>query len=194
MKIGLIGESPNDTHAFINLFKRQYHDTIEYKILIEDKRGGNLDDVKEDSAVMKQLRFEYKFEKPDFVVLIRDSDALEHEEEIEVRRHKMYALGNAVTQNTTYLFCIFEMETLLLADTDCVNSYYNTQFTYPSNTEDPADPMHKKEPKELLIAHCGYKVNDCATLFTTINFQKLLQVRFFAEFVEQFEKRIKTIA
>ncbi|MCU0432452.1 MAG: hypothetical protein MUC87_03230 [Bacteroidia bacterium] len=200
MKIGLIGESPNDTQAFINLFKRQYPNHIEYKSLITNFKGGNLDNVdlhnlsEKETVVLNQLKREYISEQPDFVVYIRDSDALENEPELEERLNRIYKLGNAIGQNVTYLICIFEMETLLLADTDCVNNFYNTSFIYPNSSDDPTDPMHRKEPKELLISECGYRPIDCPRLFTTINFQKLLQVRFFAEFVAQFEHRIKNIA
>lgn len=194
MKIGLIGESPNDTLAFINLFQRKYSDFIEYKVFIQDYKGGNLDNIKPGSVMLNQLRYEYSCERPDFVVYIRDSDALENDPEFADRLKSIYTLGDSVGQNVTYLICIFEMETLLLADTDCINNYYNTTFSYPATTEDPADPMLKREPKELLIADCGYKVNDCPALFSTIDFNKLLQVRFFSEFVTQFENRIKHIA
>jgi hypothetical protein len=194
MKIGLIGESPNDTLSFINLFEREYSKSIEYKLLLEDFPAGNLDNLKPKSIMLRQLRLEYKLEKPDFVVYIRDADALENEPPFANRLNNIYKLGNEIGQNLTYMVCIFEMETLLLADTDCINSYYHTNFTYPHSINDPVDPMLRPDPQKLLIDECGYSPKHCPKLFTTINFQKLLQVRFFAEFVEQFEKRIKTIA
>jgi hypothetical protein len=192
LRIGLIGESPNDTNAFINLFSRQYDGKCEYIPLTTNFRGGELDNIKEGSNVLEQLRFEYSFEKPDFVVLIRDSDALEVEvDKWNDRLTRMYALGNAVTQNAIYLLCIFEIETLLLADLGPVNKKFGVNIIYPTTDADPIDPMHKADPKGHLKSLCGYEQSDCPDLFKTIDFNKIKNVRFFSEFVELFEKRIK---
>jgi hypothetical protein len=191
-RIGLIGESPNDTNSFINLFSRQYPGLCEYFPLLKNYRGGNLDNVKLSSPVVAQLKTDYRFMQPDFVILIRDADALESDHvKMNDRLTKLYALGNAVTQNATYLFCIWEMETLLLADMDTVNAKFKTFLTYPYQANDPVDPMLKADPKQFLIDNCGYNTSDCSELFKTIDFNKLLSVRFFSEFVTNFEKRIK---
>mgnify|MGYP001611690542 CR=1 FL=1 len=190
-RIGLIGENPNDTNSFINLFTRKYPGKVEFVSLIADKTGGNLDDIKPESIVLKQLKLEYEFEKPNFVVLIRDSDALESEsDKLNDRLTRMYKLGSAVSQNAIYLLCIWEMETLLLADLDPVNNKYGTTLTYPLSPTDPSDLMMKKEPKEFLKVNCGYHQNDCAELFRTLDFEKLKAVKFFNEFVPKFEQRI----
>jgi hypothetical protein len=192
LRIGLIGESPNDTNAFVNLFSRQYGGRCEYIPLTTNFRGGELDNIKEGSVVLEQLRFEYNFEKPDFVVLIRDSDVLEVEvEKLNDRFTRMYALGNAVTQNAVYLLCIFEIETLLLADLDPINKKFGVSLVYPSSVTDPADPMLKADPKGYLKSLCGYEQSDCPDLFRTIDFDKIKSVRFFSEFVKLFDNRIK---
>jgi hypothetical protein len=189
-RIGLIGENPNDTSAFRNLFSRQYPGQFEFVPLIRNWTGGNLDNIKESSNVMAQLRFEYRDQNPDFVVLIRDLDALESDTiQLSERLRRMYALAKAVTHNAVFLLCIFEMETLLIADLDPVNVKYGTTLVYPS-AGDPVDPMLKIDPKGFLINNCGYHQNDCPELFETIDFAKLLNVKFFKDFVEHFNTRI----
>ncbi|MBI3512244.1 MAG: hypothetical protein HY064_16410 [Bacteroidetes bacterium] len=192
MRVGLIGENPNDTNSFSNLFSRIYSGKFDFFPLIRNRTGGQLDDIKEGSKTVDQLQFEYEFEKPDFVVLIRDSDALETEhKKISDCLTKMYSLGNAVTQNAVFLLCIFEMETLLLADLEPINKKFGINLVYPNSNLDPIDPMHKSDPKGFLKSLCGYQQSDCPDLFKTIDFNKIKSVRFFSEFVALFEKRIK---
>ncbi len=191
IRVGLIGESPNDTKSFQNLFARRYPGVFDFFSLVKNRTGGQLDDIKEDSKTLRDIRYNYQFEKPDFVVLIRDSDALESEtDKFNDRLQRLFALGNAVTHNAVYLLCVWEMETLLLADLDTVNNMFGTSLVYPGAAE-PPDPMLKVDPKQFLVDNCGYKVNDCPELFKKIDFNKLLNVRFFNEFVPKFEQRIK---
>jgi hypothetical protein len=192
LRVGLIGENPNDTDSFAALFSRIYPDKCEYFSLIKNRTGGQLDDIKIGSRTLAQLQFEYAFEKPDFVVMIRDLDALESDASAYNQRlTNMYALGKAVTQNSIYLLCIWEMETLLLADLEPVNNKYGTTLVYPANTNDPIDPMLKQDPKGFLKTNCGYHQNDCAELFRTIDLVKIQSVRFLQEFIPKFEKRIQ---
>lgn len=47
MKIGLVGEAPNDTQALKNLLVQRYHeDNFEFVFLIQRINGSNLDSQK----------------------------------------------------------------------------------------------------------------------------------------------------
>lgn len=193
-RIALVGESPNDTGAIAALLRRKYGDQNEFFALIERERGGNLDNVKPTSVTLKTLKFEYNYHKPDFVIYCRDLDGLEADvAAYTTKLEAMYALAKAIAHNSVFLLCIYEMESLLLADLGPLNAKFGTSLVYPdlaNNPPDPPDVMLLRDTKGYLMSRCTYKPSDCPELFAKLDFDKLLSVRFFAEFIEQLEKRL----
>ena len=71
-KIGLIGEDPNDTIAIQNLLQKRHAEALQFKQLIRNKRGHQLDNERTSNA----LKIEFEDYKPHFVLFIRDADGI----------------------------------------------------------------------------------------------------------------------
>ena len=71
MKIGLVGEAPNDVKSIRNLLIKKYSD-FEFVFMLQRINGANLDSQK----TKRFLRIEYENQKPDIVIFIRDLDSL----------------------------------------------------------------------------------------------------------------------
>ncbi len=74
IKIALLGESPGDSQAIKNLFKRYYHASFEP--LLFNIHGSELDNPN-NKLLKKLIRREFEERKPDLLIYIRDLDALE---------------------------------------------------------------------------------------------------------------------
>jgi hypothetical protein len=64
MRVGLVGENPNDTDAIKALLRQRTGDTIEFFDLIKNVNGSNL----ENQVIKHRLRREYQYEKVDLVL------------------------------------------------------------------------------------------------------------------------------
>jgi len=140
MIVGLVGEAPNDTQSIKNLLEKNFHE-CDFKFLLNNITGSQLDEQK----TKHLLRKEYRFEKPDIVIFIRDLDALENNaKQIEIRKQYFRDFNSVVDKKGVYLLNIFEIEALILADVDCFNRIYK------SNISGIVDPMNVEQPKEFL--------------------------------------------
>jgi hypothetical protein len=72
MKIGLVGEDPNDTKSIENLLVRQYPQ-LNFVTLLYRVNGSMLDNNK----AINSIRREFEIQKPDLVIFIRDLDSHE---------------------------------------------------------------------------------------------------------------------
>lgn len=180
-KIGLVGEAPNDTKAFINLF-RNFKEDLEYFPLINDIHGSMLDNQKTKHILRKQ----FEIEKPDIVIFIRDLDSLESDEvQLHLRRGYFTDFNSVVNRKGIYLLNIFELEALIISDIDTFNSIYSTSIAYST------DPMLQEKPKEFLINSTSspkkYKDSDNPEIFEKLSFEKLKSCRYFSNFLQAFE-------
>jgi hypothetical protein len=182
MKIGLVGESPNDTTAFANLFRKRYADGITFFTLIPDVRGSQLDEQKTKHLLRKQ----YQIKKPDVVLFIRD---LDQDKNAESRKQYYTEFKSVVDNESIYLLNVYELEALILADLDTFNAIYNTSLSFSDN------PMTEPEPKEWLIERTQgsskYNESKSPEIFSKLNFDKLLTVQYFDAFSKQLETLIK---
>src|SRR5438067_522805 len=118
IRIGMIGEYPSDTKAIANLLNKKFAGNVEFFSLIYDVHGSNLDNQK----IKHQLRREYQMEKPDYVLLVRDLDGLEHHlDQINYRKTCFAELNSVIDKKGILLLNIFELEALLLTDIEVVN-------------------------------------------------------------------------
>ena len=84
-----------------------------------------------------------------------------------------------------FLLHIYEIEALILADIDTFNTLYKVKIDFKK------DPMLISEPKEYLQSKCKkYKPSDNSSIFEKLNFKKLLNCRYFENFINNFEKAI----
>ena len=185
-KIGLIGESPNDTQAILNLLRKKYQDKVQFVILLKRITGHQLDAI---NKITRLLRAEWD-KSLDFVIYIRDLDDLEtNREKIQQREKWFHDLEKCTNGKGILLLNIYELEALILADINCFNKHYGTTLQIKG------DPMRKKNPKEFLQEKTRkkkkYKESDCPDLFSSLNIKKLIfKCKYFGAFIVEFEKKL----
>ncbi len=177
-KIGLIGESPHDTKAIENLLNQKFSKDLIFVEMIKNIRGSNLDNQK----AKRRLRINYETEKPDFLIFIRDLDALEDDKKKLIERKNYFSSFNSVVDKKGfYLLNIYEIEALILADIDNFNKYFNANIVFKNN------PMKQIEPKEFLMKNSNYKESDCKELFKYLNITTIINnCVYFRKFINNF--------
>jgi hypothetical protein len=182
MKIGLVGESPNDTQSIISLLKKKYSNNCQYFSLINHIRGSQLDHQK----TKKLLRKEFELEKPDLVIFIRDLDGLQNDKhQLNIRKKYFSEQNKLVNQTGLFLLNIYEIEALLLCDLDMLNSVYGTSIKLDKK------PIEIEQPKEYLREEIlGYTEYHNKSLFEKLDFNKALEHPKFKEFIHEFSKKI----
>lgn len=187
MKIGLVGEAPNDTRAIQNLLSRKYQN-LEFVELLERIDGSMLDNRK---AVSRLLRIEYESHQPDLIIFIRDLDSHEKDRKKLAERKEIFTYSNRIVNKTgIFLLNIYEIEALILADIAAFNNHYGCEI------KKHPDPMKVRDPKEILIVASRkgkkhYNESHNATIFELLNFDTVKQnCRYFASFIKKLEKKL----
>ena len=193
-RVGLLGESPNDTKAVARLLGPRYGERVEFFTLVRNITGDNL----ADAGTFKQLRRDYNYERPNMVVVIRDLDALETDK-AQLRKRRAYfrkvckALGDKEEEQTVYLLNIYSIEALIAADIERFNEYHH------SACHIEGDVMQLEKPVEILKAatkHCKrqYIEGNCGTLLARADYDTLLRnCRYFRAFDAAFAARLPAL-
>lgn len=188
-RVGLLGESPNDTKAMEALLKPRYGQQVEFFTLLRNVTG----DMLEYAETFRNLRREYEWEKPNLVIVIRDLDGLTTKGPKWRQRQAYFRkVASVVEHKSLPLLHIYEIEALICADITKFNSTYNCACTVPG------DPTTLAEPKEWLMAATApgqprYAEGHCAKLLAVVNYDMLLaNCRYFAAFDQEFNQRIPT--
>lgn len=189
MKIGLVGEAPNDTRAIENLLSKKYK-RINFITLLNNMKGSMLDSTK----TLEFLKNEYLSNKPDLIIFIRDLDSVEKGGKLKIaERGKKFNTSNRAVEGIGILLLnIYELEALILADIDTFNNHYGCSIPKVE------DPMKVPEPKELLInaTRLGTKeqfnVSHNPELFGLLNFDTIKQnCKYFSDFIKKFDEVIQ---
>lgn len=187
MLIGLVGEAPNDTGALQNLLSKRYSGSgIVFKTLLHDMTG----DMLQSKEGYKFLRLENQLEKPDFIIFIRDLDALWTDRKKRAERVAYFRKSiNIVHRKGIYLLHVFEIEALIFADIASFNKEYKTTIPELKNI---ADVTLIENPKEVLrnLSKGAYKESHNEKHFAKVDFDKLLEVDYFKEFIAEFEAKL----
>lgn len=181
MKIGLVGEAPNDTQSIKNLLLKKYTDTsYEFVFMLQRINGSSLDSQK----TKRLLRIEFELQKPNFVIFIRDLDStLPNKSKLDGRKIYFNNSNNIVDKRGIHLLHIYEIEALILADIETFNKIYKTQI------KKFEDVMKVKEPKELLKkASKNYNESHNPEIFDKLNFNKVLECIYFENFIKKMDK------
>jgi hypothetical protein len=188
IKVGLIGEDPNDTSSIKNLLLQKFEGKLSFIQLQKNIRGHQLDNVR----VKNALEIEYKSKKPDWVVFIRDTDCIVTEKnKIKVKENWFKNLLPAVNNYGLLLLNIYELEAMILADITTFNRLYGTSIQYKK------DVMYQKEPKEFLKtktknAKKKYEESHCPDVFAQIQFETVIaNCKYLKEFVTHFKTKLK---
>jgi len=184
MKIGLVGEAPNDTNSIQNLLSKHYRDLV-FVTLLDNINGSWLDHKK---TIRRALRIEYEELMPDLIIFIRDLGGLEGDKKAKRKRQETFTYSNRIIDKKgIHLLNIFEIEALILSDIDVFNARYNCELS------GFGDPMLISMPKEFLITGSGKKFNESHNpeLFSLLNFNIVRgNCRYFAKFIKEFDKRL----
>lgn len=187
MKIGLVGESPNDTVAVRNLLSKRY-DTVDYITMINDIHGSMLDNKK---AIRRILRIEYEDHSPDLIIFIRDLDALEINRTAKRKRQETFSYCNSIVDHIGIsLLNIYELEALILANIGAFNAYYGCNHPVVANV------MKVVEPKEVLInaaqtAGKKFDESDTPVIFDLLDFDTVMDnCRYFTVFIRKLNRAI----
>ncbi|MFD1255725.1 DUF4276 family protein [Mucilaginibacter terrae] len=183
MRIGLVGEAPHDTNCIGVLLNQLYPD-IEFFPLINQIRGSQLDCPQ---PTKRLLRVEFKFEKPDLVIFIRDLDGLAHETDKIDQKKAYYAEYRTVVDNRAILLLnIYEIEALILADMEKFGVMYNCEVPAV------ADPSAIKEPKEYLKQLSRkYSESHNLQVFQSLNIEAVAaNCNYFSRFLKDFKTRV----
>ena len=186
MKVGLVGEAPNDTQSIKNLLEKRYsNEEYNFFFMLNNIHGSMLDN----SKITGFLRKEFEFHKPDIVILIRDLDSVLPNFAKRRERQEFFSKSNSIVDRRGIrLLHIYEIEALIFTNLDIFNSIYNT------NIEDVKDVMSITEPKEeLKKASKKYKESDNPEIFLQMNFEKTLSCLYFEQFIKRFDKTISLL-
>jgi hypothetical protein len=183
-KIGLIGEDPNDTIAIQNLLQNQHSNGLQFKQLIKNIRGHQLDNER----TFHSLKIEYTDYQPHLVLFIRDADGIATEnKKIKKVVDWFNNLNKTVENKGLLLVNIYELEALILADIATFNKLYGTLIKFPGNV------MYQTEPKEFLIQKTfknrkRYSEAHCPDIFKHLNFDTVINnCKYFKSFYENFK-------
>lgn len=186
-RVGLLGESPNDTKAIEALLKPRYGEQVEFFTLLRNING----DMLEYAETFRNLRKEYEWEKPDLVIVIRDLDGLDTKGAKWRQRQKYFRkVSSVVEQKSLPLLNIYEIEALICAHIAVFNKHYNCACAQP------ADCMLIVEPKEWLMAATEpgkprYSEGYSPQLLAAVDYETVMaNCRYFRDFDTEFSLRI----
>lgn len=183
IKIGLIGEDPNDTDAFKNLFKNEFNKKYIFKSLLNGIRGYQLDNPKTKKS------FEVEIKNNNFInyIFIRDLDGFRSEKHKISKVTKWFNELNKICQGKGILLLnIWEFEALIFADIETFYNIYNikNKTKFNKNVEFISNP--KEELKR--ISKQGNKIyfeSDLPRIFEKLNFSKIKKnCKYFKEFTQ----------
>lgn len=182
MRIGLVGEAPNDTQSIKYLLEKKYSSEFEFFFMLERMNGSKLDAQK----TKRFLRIEYERNNPDIVVFTRDLDSVLPNKKMLAERKLYFSESNSVVDKKgVYLLHIYEIEALILSDIAVFNRIYNCHLS------SVAEPMSIEEPKEYLREReRNYNESHNPDIFKNIRFEKAMECKYFGEFISKFEKMI----
>lgn len=183
IKIGLVGEAPNDTQAIKNILHKKYpKENVNIFFMLQRITGSQLDSQKTKNF----LRKEYEFNKPDIIIFIRDLDSVLPNKQQKDKLKLYFSESNSVVDgNGIFLLHIYEIEALILSDINTFNKIYETEIVV--NT----DVMTIEEPKEFLKRHAKkYSESHNAKIFEQLSFDELLKCGYFKIFIDNLEKKI----
>jgi hypothetical protein len=177
MKIGLVGEAPNDTQSIKNLLEKRYsRNKYEFVFMLDRINGSQLDSGK----TKRLLELEYKDKKPNLVIFIRDLDSSAKKDE---RKKYFKDSNNIVDKKGILLLHIYEIEALILTDVATFNTKYGSKL------EEVTNVMKILEPKEYLKkASKKYSESHNADIFKLIDFDKTLNCDYFKRFIKNLDE------
>ncbi|WP_125916664.1 hypothetical protein [Hymenobacter coccineus] len=172
VRVGLLGESPNDTAALKVLLQQKYKERIQVFTLLKNLKADKVAGPK----ALRMLPKQYAEQQPDIVVFTRDLDALASDvTQMQKRRNEFNAINLCVGGKGIFLLHIYEFEALIMAHI----GPFNTLYKCTCNPQ--ADPMRIIDPKGNLqeASRKGkrgeYSENDCEEVCAQLDYAELVK-------------------
>lgn len=125
IRIGIIAEDDNDAKAISTLLNKNFPEQFYFQRLLPNRNGSQLDD-NNDNHLAIALRREFEFEELDYLLYIRDLDALiSDKEQLNFRKKRFRRFSRVVDRKAIFMLNIYEIEALILADFDTYKNYKN---------------------------------------------------------------------
>jgi hypothetical protein len=187
IKVGLVGEDPNDTSSIQNLLEKRYRKQVRFHTLTKRIKGYDLDTGK----IKKILPIEFEDTKCDLVIFIRDLDSLQSDNiKLKQRLNWFKELNALVNKKGLLLLNIWELEALILGDIDTFNTEYKISHRVKSN------PMFQTNPKEFLKqltakSNNQFHESKCPELFKKLDINLIEKnCSCFSSFITEFDKKL----
>lgn len=187
IKVGLVGEDPNDTKSLKLLLSKKYDDRINFSPLLRGIKGHQLDT----SKVKNSVSVEMKKNKCDFTLFIRDLDGFASQMDLVSKKQAWFESLNKICGNKNiFLLNVWELEAMIFGDIESFNKRYGTSLKGNRN------PMTISNPKEELMSATyksrkRFEVSHCPEIFDNLNIDNVIKnCKFFSEFITEFDARI----
>ncbi|AMJ64189.1 DUF4276 family protein [Hymenobacter sp. PAMC 26628] len=184
--VGLLGESPNDTDSLQALLGQRY-EWVRFVIISPEITGAQLDSPK----FQHIIRANYRFQRPNLIVVTRDLDAPESDRKKRLERLLFFRkMNRGFEQRSVFLLNVQAMEALIAADIAPFDKKYGCTCSVPANPTTIVDPAKfLKEATALCRKH--YDEGHCAELLAEADYDKLLaNCRYFADFDKEFASKL----
>lgn len=187
IRIGIVGEDPNDTDSIINLLSPTLRGRAQIIRLLRRKRGGQLDNAKTEN----ELRIEVDTQKPALLIVVRDSDCIRTEDQKLKGRSLWYQnLTKSLAIPKLLLLNIAELEALILADIDSFNKLYKVLIKPPGDVSMIADPKKLLREKTDGLRK-KFQESDCPTIFSNLDIAVIQKnCLFFRDFMVDFKQEL----
>jgi hypothetical protein len=187
IRVGLVGEDPNDTLSIKNLLEKRYKGKVQFYQLARRVMGYQLDNPK----IKRSLPIEFEEHECKFIIYIRDLDAFKSQDDKLKAKIKWFKdLDSVVNGEGILLLNIWELEALILGDIETFNKIHQTTHKFTG------DPMLVKEPKEFLMRLTSkskkqYKEAHCPEIFKQLNIDEIeKKCGCFKDFIKEFNEKI----
>jgi len=187
IKVGLAGEDPNDTLSIKNLLEKRYSKKVLFCQLAKRSMGYQLDNPK----IKRSLPIEFASANCDFILYIRDLDALRSDKlKLKAKLDWFKDLDAAINKKGILLLNIWELEALILGDMATFNKLYKVSHKFKG------DPMFEDKPKETLKnltfkSQKQFKESHCPEIFKQLDIDLVEKnCSCFRDFIAQFNNKI----
>lgn len=191
IKVGLVGEDPNDTKSLKLLLSKKYKNRIKFSPLLSGIKGSQLDTNKVKNSVCVEM----KKNKCDFTLFIRDLDGFATQDDLVSEKTAWFDNLNKICGNKNiFLLNVWELEAMMFGDIDSFNKCYGTSLKGNS------DPMMIRNPKAELMSATykskrKYEVSHCLEVFEGMDFDNVVKnCKFFSEFITKFDTHIADLS
>lgn len=188
VKVGLVGEDPNDTLSIKNLLEKRYKRRVQFYPLAKGIKGHQLDNPK----IKRSLPIEFEDHECKFIVYIRDLDAFKSQDDkLQAKKKWFKDLDAVINSEGILLLNIWELEALIFGDMDTFNKIHGT------NHKSQQNPMLIKDPKGVLKeltfkAKKQYRESHCPEIFKQLNIDKIeASCSCFKDFITEFDAKLK---